>query len=94
MELKEQIVVVTENDAGDEGPIVKEENIEHIVSTWIGIPIEKVSTDESDKIFKMEETLHHCITGKDEAVVAINRAIRRERVGLKNPNRPIFIFIF
>ena len=76
MELKAQIVAVTKNDEGDEGPIVTEENIKHIVSTWIGIPIQKVSIDESDKILKMEETLHHRIIGKNEAVIAISRAIR------------------
>ena len=103
MELKAQIASVkekgkekskSESDAGDEGPIVTEENIEHIVSTWTGIPVEKVSTNEFDKIVKMEETLHHCIIGQDEAVIAISRAIRRERVGLKNINRPTSSFIF
>ena len=53
-----------------------------------------MSTDESEKLLKMEETLHQCIIGQDEAVKAISRAIRRARVGLKNPNRPIANFIF
>ncbi|KAK6127840.1 hypothetical protein DH2020_038409 [Rehmannia glutinosa] len=55
---------------------------------------EEVSTDESDRLLKMEETLHKRIIGQDEAVKAISRAIRRARVGLKNPNRPIASFIF
>ncbi|MBA0859445.1 hypothetical protein Goshw_006940 [Gossypium schwendimanii] len=57
-------------------------------------PVEKVSTDEFDRLLKMEETLHKRVVGQDEAVKAISRAIRRARVGLKNPNRPIASFIF
>ncbi|KAJ7945636.1 ATP-dependent Clp protease ATP-binding subunit ClpA-like, chloroplastic [Quillaja saponaria] len=83
-----------ENEAGDEGPVVTEVDIQHIVSSWTGIPVEKVSTDESDRLLKMEETLHSRVIGQDEAVKAISRAIRRARVGLKNPNRPIASFIF
>ncbi|KAI7727618.1 hypothetical protein M8C21_021189, partial [Ambrosia artemisiifolia] len=83
-----------ETEAGEEGPTVTEADIQHIVSSWTGIPVEKVSTDESDRLLKMEETLHTRIIGQDEAVKAISRAIRRARVGLKNPNRPIASFIF
>lgn len=53
-----------------------------------------MSTDESDRLIKMEDTLHQRVIGQEEAVVAIARAIRRARVGLKNPNRPIASFIF
>ncbi|KAF4401087.1 hypothetical protein G4B88_013928 [Cannabis sativa] len=103
MDLKAQISAVVdkgkemskaESEAGDVGPIVTEVDIEHIVSSWTGIPVEKVSTDESDRLLKMEETLHKRVIGQDEAVKAISRAIRRARVGLKNPNRPIASFIF
>ncbi|MFS8000743.1 putative ClpA/B family, UVR domain, AAA+ ATPase domain, ATPase, AAA-type, core, Clp ATPase [Helianthus anomalus] len=83
-----------ESEAGDEGPTVTEADIQHIVSTWTGIPVEKVNSDESDRLLKMEDTLHTRIIGQDEAVKAISRAIRRARVGLKNPNRPIASFIF
>ncbi|CAL9030698.1 unnamed protein product [Prunus brigantina] len=83
-----------ESEAGDVGPLVTEVDIQHIVSSWTGIPVEKVSTDESDRLLKMEETLHKRVIGQDEAVKAISRAIRRARVGLKNPNRPIASFIF
>ncbi|CAL9119830.1 unnamed protein product [Musa textilis] len=83
-----------ESEAGDSGPVVTEADIQHIVSSWTGIPVEKVSTDESDRLLKMEETLHKRVIGQDEAVEAISRAIRRARVGLKNPNRPIASFIF
>ncbi|CAA6668334.1 unnamed protein product [Spirodela intermedia] len=103
MELKAQISALidegkertkAESEAGEEGPIVTEADIQHIVSSWTGIPVEKVSSDESDRLLKMEETLHTRIIGQDEAVKAISRAIRRARVGLKNPNRPIASFIF
>lgn len=80
--------------AGNSGPVVTEVDIQHIVSTWTGIPVNKVSTDESERLLKMEETLHERIIGQEEAVEAISRAIRRARVGLKNPNRPIASFIF
>ncbi|KHG05187.1 Chaperone ClpC1, chloroplastic -like protein [Gossypium arboreum] len=73
--------------------VVTEADIQHIVSSWTGIPVEKVSTDEFDRLLKMEETLHKRVVGQDEAVKAINRAIRRARVGLKNP-RPIASFIY
>ncbi|KAG9143861.1 hypothetical protein Leryth_011526, partial [Lithospermum erythrorhizon] len=103
MDLKAQISALVdknkemskaESEAGDDGPLVTESDIQHIVSSWTGIPVEKVSTDESDRLLKMEETLHTRIIGQDEAVKAISRAIRRARVGLKNPNRPIASFIF
>ncbi|KAL0380286.1 UNVERIFIED_CONTAM: ATP-dependent Clp protease ATP-binding subunit ClpACD4B, chloroplastic [Sesamum angustifolium] len=103
MDLKAQISALidknkemtkAESEAGDGGPLVTEVDIQHIVSSWTGIPVEKVSTDESDRLLKMEETLHRRVIGQDEAVKAISRAIRRARVGLKNPNRPIASFIF
>ena len=58
------------------------------------LSITQVSSDESERLIKMEETLHQRVIGQEEAVVAISRAIRRARVGLKNPNRPIASFIF
>ncbi|CAH2040518.1 unnamed protein product [Thlaspi arvense] len=103
MDLRAQITAIVdkgkemskaETEAGDGGPVVTEADIQHIVSSWTGIPVEKVSTDESDRLLKMEETLHKRVIGQDEAVKAISRAIRRARVGLKNPNRPIASFIF
>ena len=56
--------------------------------------VAQVSSDESERLIKMEETLHQRVIGQEEAVVAISRAIRHARVGLKNPNRPIASFIF
>ncbi|KAF9615987.1 hypothetical protein IFM89_027926 [Coptis chinensis] len=83
-----------ESEASNSGLVVTEVDIQHIVSSWTGIPVEKVSSNESEKLLKMEDTLHQRIIGQDEAVKAISRAIRRARVGLKNPNQPIASFIF
>eukprot|EP00955_Chlamydomonas_euryale_P078648 363187-Chlamydomonas_euryale.AAC.1 len=76
------------------GPTVTEPDIANIVAQWTGIPIEKVSSDETERLIKMEEVLHGRVIGQEEAVSAIARAIRRARVGLKNPSRPIASFIF
>jgi ATP-dependent Clp protease ATP-binding subunit ClpC len=104
MELKAQIEAITQKNkdetqaedeaAGESGPVVTESDISNIVASWTGIPVEKVSSDESERLLKMEDTLHNRVIGQEEAVVAISRAIRRARVGLKNPNRPIASFIF
>jgi ATP-dependent Clp protease ATP-binding subunit ClpC len=58
------------------------------------VPVNKLTESESEKLLHMEDTLHQRLIGQDEAVKAISRAIRRARVGLKNPNRPIASFIF
>jgi len=73
---------------------VEEENIAEIVASWTGIPVSKVSKTETEKLVNMEELLHQRVIGQEVAVAAISRAIRRARVGLKNPNRPIASFIF
>jgi ATP-dependent Clp protease ATP-binding subunit ClpC len=75
-------------------PIVDEEDIAYIVSSWIGIPVNKLTESESETLMNLEETLHRRLIGQEEAVQAITRAVRRMRVGLKNPNRPIASFIF
>jgi len=75
-------------------PLVNEEDVAHIVASWTGVPVQKLTETESVKLLNMEETLHQRLIGQDEAVKAVSRAIRRARVGLKNPNRPIASFIF
>ncbi|MFM9046070.1 MAG: ATP-dependent Clp protease ATP-binding subunit, partial [Cyanobium sp.] len=75
-------------------PVVTEEDIAHIVASWTGVPVQKLTESESVKLLNMEDTLHQRLIGQDEAVKAVSRAIRRARVGLKNPNRPIASFIF
>ena len=75
-------------------PVVSEEDIAQIVASWTGVPVQKLTETESVKLLNMEETLHQRLIGQDEAVKAVSKAIRRARVGLKNPNRPIASFIF
>jgi ATP-dependent Clp protease ATP-binding subunit ClpC len=101
MEIKTQISLIAKNkDETDKTSLsrgeicVTEEDIAEIVGAWTGIPVNKLTKSESEKLMNMEETLHSRIIGQDEAVVAVSRAIRRARVGLKNPNRPIASFIF
>lgn len=75
-------------------PTVTEEQIAEVISTMTKIPVTKLTEGESDKLLKLEETLHNRVIGQSEAVVSISKAIRRARVGLKSPNRPIGSFIF
>ncbi len=84
----------TENTPKASSPIVDEEDIAHIVASWTGVPVQKLTESESVKLLNMEDTLHQRLIGQDEAVKAVSKAIRRARVGLKNPNRPIASFIF
>ncbi|MDC2991152.1 ATP-dependent Clp protease ATP-binding subunit, partial [Prochlorococcus sp. AH-736-F23] len=77
-----------------QNPMVSEEDVAHIVASWTGVPVQKLTETESVKLLNMEETLHQRLIGQDEAVKSVSRAIRRARVGLKNPNRPIASFIF
>ena len=84
----------TEAPQADGTPVVTEEDIAQIVASWTGVPVQKLTESESVKLLNMEETLHQRLIGQDEAVKAVSRAIRRARVGLKNPNRPIASFIF
>lgn len=77
-----------------EKPIVSGEEVAHIVSTWTGIPLLKLTEGESEKLLHMSDVLHQRVIGQDQAVEAVCKAIRRARVGLKNPNRPIGSFIF
>jgi ATP-dependent Clp protease ATP-binding subunit ClpC len=101
MELKSQIKVIAQNkkassetEGDSDSPVVTEEDIAGIVASWTGVPVSKLTESESEKLMHMEDTLHQRLIGQDEAVKAISRAIRRARVGLKNPNRPIASFIF
>ncbi|MEF9952411.1 MAG: ATP-dependent Clp protease ATP-binding subunit [Clostridium sp.] len=73
---------------------VTEEDIAFVVSRWSGIPVNRLSDDESQRLLKLEEILHERVVGQEEAVEALSRAVRRARVGLKDPNRPIGSFIF
>ena len=74
--------------------VVTESDIEKIVSVWTKIPVTKLAQKESEKLLKLEKILHERVIGQDEAVVAVSKAVRRGRVGLKDPNRPIGSFLF
>ena len=74
--------------------MVTEADVEKIVSVWTKIPVTKLAEKETEKLLKLEETLHQRVIGQDEAVVAVAKAVRRGRVGLKDPNRPIGSFLF
>lgn len=76
------------------GHAVTESDIADIVTQWTGIPVSRLMEEESDKLMKLEELLKSKVIGQDRAIEAISKAIRRGRIGLKNPNRPIGSFIF
>ena len=73
---------------------VTADDIASVVAGWTGIPVNRLTEDESLRLLKLEETLHQRVVGQDEAVTAVARAIRRGRVGLKDPKRPIGSFLF
>ncbi len=82
-----------EKNAGKEGEVTPED-IAQIVSGWTGVPVAQLTQEESARLLNLEKTLHERIIGQDEAVSAVSRAIRRGRVGLKDPKRPVGSFIF
>lgn len=75
-------------------PTVGVEEVAQVISTITGVPVTKITEGESERLLKLEDTLHKRVIGQNEAVVALSKAIRRARVGLKSPNRPIGSFIF
>lgn len=74
--------------------VVGVEDVAAIVSSWTGIPVNKLQQEESDRLLKLEDILHDRVIGQEEAVTSISKAIRRARVGLKDPKRPIGSFVF
>lgn len=82
------------NSSSHEVPEVTPEDIATVVSNWTGIPVSQITKEESEKILNLEKILHERIVGQDKAVTSVSKAIRRGRVGLKNPKRPIGSFIF
>ncbi len=97
MDIKSQIRDLSSAKKGEgekDEPFVDSEEIAHIVASWTGVPVNKLTETESEKLLHMEDTLHQRLIGQEDAVKAVSRAIRRARVGLKNPNRPIASFVF
>ena len=96
-DLKEKIREMSlkwREDNEENKPIVTAEQVAQVVSMMTGIPTTKITEGESERLLKLEDTLHKRVIGQDQAVVALSKAIRRARVGLKSPNRPIGSFIF
>ncbi|MBR6258675.1 MAG: ATP-dependent Clp protease ATP-binding subunit, partial [Oscillospiraceae bacterium] len=83
-----------ENSMSSDTRTVEAEDVANVVSEWTGVPVTNLTEDESQRLLKMEEVLHARVVGQDEAVSAVSKAIRRGRVGLKDPKRPIGSFLF
>ncbi len=77
-----------------EKPVVTEEDIAEVVSMWTGIPVARIASEESARLLQMEDALHSRVIGQDEAITAIAKSVRRSRAGLKDPKRPIGVFMF
>lgn len=80
------------NDSGE--AVVTKDDVAEVVSRWTGIPVQSMKEEESQRLLRLEETLHQRVIGQEEAVKAVSKAVRRGRVGLKDPNRPIGSFLF
>ena len=80
--------------AGEKRGTVTEEDVANVVAGWTGVPVTRLTEDENERLLNLEKTLHERVVGQDEAVGAVARAIRRGRVGIKDPKRPIGSFLF
>ena len=83
-----------ENAQAKRVPLVTEEDVAAVVSAWTKVPVQKLTESENQKLKRLEHTLHKRVIGQEEAVDAVARAVKRGRVGLKSPNRPIGSFLF
>jgi ATP-dependent Clp protease ATP-binding subunit ClpC len=77
-----------------EAPVVTDDDIADVVAMWTGIPVARIASEEQERLLKMEEALHNRVIGQDEAIVSISKAVRRSRAGMKDPKRPIGVFMF
>ncbi len=99
IEVKEEIKQDKLDDENQEkeekySSVVTEEDVADVVSSWTGIPVNKLEETETEKLLRLEDKLHERIVGQDEAVTAVSQAVRRARAGLKDPDRPIGSFVF
>ena len=78
----------------NEQPTVTADDVAEIVGMWTGIPVSRLQVEETERLLKMEEHLHDRIIGQDEAITAVSKAVRRTRAGLKDPRRPVGVFIY
>ncbi|RLC59056.1 MAG: NDP-hexose 4-ketoreductase [Chloroflexi bacterium] len=81
-------------DTKEDSPVVDTEDICEVVAMWTGIPVTRIASEESQRLLQMEDVLHEKIVGQDEAILNIAKAVRRARAGLKDPRRPIGVFMF
>jgi len=79
---------------GKERSVVTDDDIAEVVSMWTGIPVTRMAKEETERLLQMENELHKRIIGQDEAIVNISKSVRRARAGLKDPRRPIGVFLF
>jgi ATP-dependent Clp protease ATP-binding subunit ClpC len=93
-EIEQLLKAAWQEEQAKETPVVTDEDIAQVVSMWTGIPVIRISAEESERLLHMEEALHGRVIGQQEAIVTISRAVRRARAGLKDPKRPIGSFIF
>jgi ATP-dependent Clp protease ATP-binding subunit ClpC len=94
-ELQEQIEQLRSNfDHEQDGAVVTADDIAEVVAMWTGIPVKRIASTESERLVHLEEELHKRIIGQDDAIQAVAKAVRRARVGLKDPKRPMGSFIF
>ncbi len=77
-----------------ENALVTDEDISEVVSMWTGIPVTRLTTTETERLLNMERELHETVIGQDEAITLVSKAVRRSRSGLKNPKRPVGVFMF
>jgi ATP-dependent Clp protease ATP-binding subunit ClpC len=83
-----------QDEKSEEKPVVSEEDIAEIVSMWTGIPVTRLTSDEMERLVKMEGELHEAVVSQEEAVTMVSKAVRRARAGLKDRTRPVGTFIF
>ncbi len=91
---REELDAQVTASGGESFDLVDEETIAEVLATWTGIPVYRITEEETTKLLRMEEELHKRVIGQDEAVTSLSRAIRRTRAGLKDPKRPAGSFIF
>jgi len=83
-----------ETERSSNSPEVTEDDIAEVVNMWTGIPVARLASTESERLVNMEDSLHSQVSGQDEAITVISKAVRRARAGLKNPKRPTGVFLF
>ena len=97
LKLQERIETLEKDlnqERGDDEAVVSSEDIAEVVSMWTGIPLVQIATEESQRLLHMEEAIHDRVVGQDEPIKALAKAVRRARAGLKDPRRPIGVFMF